>query len=202
MAYSYLYSIYGSKAKRIKIDFNRRIENKKLLIIEKMIDQKINSPLTSSCGRLFDAISSLLGIRDEVSYEGQAAMELESLCTFRIEEKYKFSIYKEGEKFIIDPQEIFIEVVNDLKKGIDKRVIAVKFHNTVAEFTVDLCGRIRKKSSINKVALSGGVFQNRYLTEKIISLLKKDDFQVYIQRKVPSNDGGISLGQAVVAGSK
>jgi hydrogenase maturation protein HypF len=202
MAYSYLYSIYGSKAKKIEIDFNRRIENKKLLIIEKMIDQKINSTLTSSCGRLFDAISSLLGIRDEVSYEGQAAMELESLCTVRIKERYRFSIYKEGESFIIDPQEIFIEVINDLKKGIDKRVIAVKFHNTVAEFTVDLCGRIRKKSSINKVALSGGVFQNRYLTEKIISLLKKDDFQVYIQRKVPSNDGGISLGQAVVAGSK
>ncbi len=202
MAYSYLYSIYGSKAKKIKIDFNCRIENKKLLIIEKMIDQKINSPLTSSCGRLFDAASSLIGIRDEISYEGQAAMELESFCASGIKERYKFQIYKEGEEFIIDPQEIFIDIIKDLKEEIDKKIMAAKFHNTVSEFTLNLCGKIRENSGINKIALSGGVFQNRYLTEKIISLLEKDDFQVYTQRKVPPNDGGISLGQAVVAGSE
>jgi hydrogenase maturation protein HypF len=166
-----------------------------------MIDKNINSPLTSSCGRLFDATSSLIGVRDEISYEGQAAMELESFCAFGIKESYKFRIYKEGEEFIINPQEIFIDIIRDLKEGIDKKVMAVKFHNTVAEFTLNLCGKIRENTGISKIALSGGVFQNRYLTEKIISLLEKDDFQVYIQRKVPPNDGGISLGQAVVAGS-
>jgi len=201
MAYSYLYSIYGSKAKTLDIDFNRRMDYDKLSIIEKMIDKNINSPLTSSCGRLFDAASSLIGIRDEISYEGQAAMELESFCASGIKERYKFRIYKEGEEFIIDPQEIFIDIIKDLKEGIGKKVMAAKFHNTVAEFTLNLCGRIKKNTGINKIALSGGVFQNRYLTEKIISLLEKDDFQVYIQRKVPPNDGGISLGQAVVAGS-
>ena len=202
MAYSYLYSIFGSKAKTLDIDFNRRMGYDKLSIIEKMIDKNINSPLTSSCGRLFDAVSSLIGIRDEISYEGQAATELESFCASGIKEKYKFRIHKEGEEFIIDPQEIFIDIIKDLKGGIDKRVMAAKFHNTIAEFTLYLCGKIRKSAGINKVALSGGVFQNRYLTEKIISLLKKDDFQVYIQRKVPPNDGGISLGQAVVVGYK
>jgi len=202
MAYSYLYFIYGPLAKKVDIDFNRRMDYDKLSIIEKMIDKNINSPLTSSCGRLFDAASSLIGIRDEISYEGQAAMELESFCASGIKERYKFSIYKEGEEFIIDPQEIFIDIIKDLKEGIDKKVMATKFHNTVAEFTLNLCGKIRENTEINKIALSGGVFQNHYLTEKIISLLEKDDFQVYTQRKVSPNDGGISLGQAVVAGYK
>jgi len=202
MAFSYLYSIYGPKAKTLDIDFNRRMDYDKLSIIEKMIDKNINSPLTSSCGRFFDAASSLIGIRDEISYEGQAAMELESFCASGIKERYNFCICKEGEEFIIDPQEIFIDIIKDLKEGIDKKVMAAKFHNTVAEFTLNLCGKIRENTGINKIALSGGVFQNRYLIEKIISLLEKDDFKVYIQRKVPPNDGGISLGQAVVAGYK
>ncbi len=202
MTYSYLYSIYGKKAQDLKIDFNQRLDYNKLSIIEKMIDRKINSPLTSSCGRLFDAVSLLIGLRDEISYEGQAAMEMESLCASEIEEGYGFDIYKENGEFIIDPERIFKEIINNLKKGVNKEVIAAKFHNTVADFTANLCGKIRKNTNLNKIALSGGVFQNRYLTERIISLLEKDGFQVYIQRKVPPNDGGISLGQAVVAGYK
>ena len=201
MAYSYLYSIYGSKAKMLDIDFNRRMDYAKLSIIEKMIDKNINSPLTSSCGRLFDAASSLIGIRDEISYEGQAAMELESFCASGIKERYEFSTYKEEEKFIIDPREIFIDIIADLKKGLAKKVMAAKFHNTVAEFTLNLCGKIRENTGINEIALSGGVFQNKYLTEKVVFLLEDKGFKVYIQRKVPPNDGGISLGQAVVAGS-
>lgn len=200
MTYSYLYSIYGPKAKTLDINFIQRMDYDKLSIIEKMIDKNINSPLTSSCGRLFDAISSLIGIRDEISYEGQAAMELESFCASGIKERYKFCIYKEGMEFIIDPQEIFIEIIKDLKEGIDKKIMAAKFHNTVAEFTLNLCGKIRENSGINKIALSGGVFQNKYLTEKVVSLLEDKGFKVYTQSKVPPNDGGISLGQAVVAG--
>lgn len=201
MTYSYLYYIYGPKAKTLDINFIQRMDYDKLSIIEKMIDKNINSPLTSSCGRLFDAVSSLIGIRDEISYEGQAAMELESFCASGIKERYKFCIHKEGMEFIIDPQEIFIEIIKDLKEGIDKKIMAAKFHNTVAEFTLNLCGKIRKNSGINKIALSGGVFQNKYLTEKVVSLLEDKGFKVYTQRKVPPNDGGISLGQAVVAGS-
>ncbi|GAI42076.1 unnamed protein product, partial [marine sediment metagenome] len=202
MTYSYLYSIYGRKVQDLKIDFMKRRNYNKLSIIEKMIDRKINSPLTSSCGRLFDAVSSLIGLRDEISYEGQAAMEMESLCASEIKEGYGFDIYKENGEFIIEPERIFKEIISDLKKGVNKEVIAAKFHNTIADFTVNLCGKIRKNTNLNKVALSGGVFQNRYSTERIISLLEKDGFQVYIQRKVPPNDGGISLGQAVVAGYK
>jgi len=167
-----------------------------------MIDKNINSPLTSSCGRLFDAASSLIGIRDEISYEGQAAMELESFCASGIKERYNFCVFKEGEEFIIDPQEIFIDIIEGLKEGIDKKVMAAKFHNTVSEFTVDLCVKIRENTGINEIALSGGVFQNKYLTEKVIFSLEDKGFKVYIQRKVPPNDGGISLGQAVVAGSE
>jgi len=201
MTYSYLYSIYGKKARSLKIDFTKRLNSDKLLIIEKMIDRRINSPLTSSCGRLFDAVSSLIGIKDEVSYEGQAAMEMESICASEIEEGYRFNIFKENGEFIIDSNKIFKDIINDLKKGIKKEIIAAKFHNTIADFTVNLCSKIRKNTGINKIALSGGVFQNCYLVEKVIYLLEENNFQVYIQRKVPPNDGGISLGQAVVAGS-
>jgi len=202
MAYSYLYSIYGKEARELKIDFIRRRNYNKLLILEKMIDQKVNSPLTSSCGRLFDAVSALLGVREEVSYEGEAAIEMEALCVSGIEESYCWDIDKEGKEFILHPENIFKEIISDLRKGVSKEIIATKFHNTVADFTVDLCIRIREETNLNRVALSGGVFQNRYLTERIIFFLEEEGFQVYIQRKVPPNDGGISLGQAVIAGSK
>ena len=200
MAYSYLYSIFGSKAKILGMDFNRRMDDDKLSIIEKMLDKNINSPLASSCGRLFDAAASFIGIRDEISYEGQAAMELESFCAPGVMEGYNFSICKEEEQFIVDPREIFIDMIRDLKDKIDKKIIAAKFHNTVAEFTLDLCVKIRENTGMNKIALSGGVFQNKYLTEKVVSLLEYKGFKVFIHRKVPPNDGGISLGQAVVAG--
>ena len=204
MAYSYLYSIFGKKTGKLGIDFikrQKRKNDKKLPIIEKMIDQDINSPLTSSCGRLFDAVSSLIGIKDEISYEGQAAMEMEYLCTPGIQESYGFKIEKDVKKYIIDVKNIFFEIISDLEKGTSKGVIASKFHNTVAEFTLNLCMKIREDMNINKIALSGGVFQNKYLTEKAIFLLKDKGFKIFSQRKVPPNDGGISLGQAVIAGS-
>jgi len=202
MTYSYLYSIFGQKAKTLNIDFIKRRDYNKLLIIEKMIDQKINSTLTSSCGRLFDAISSLIGIEDEISYEGQAAMELESICLPKINNSYGFNIIEKEKEYIIEPKKIIVEVIRDLKKGIDKGIMAAKFHNTVAKFTLELCVKIREKTKINKVAISGGVFQNKYLTEKVISLLESREFVVFSHKKVPPNDGGISLGQAVIAGSE
>ena len=202
MTYSYLYSIFGQKAKTLNIDFIKRRDYNKLLVIEKMIDKKINSPLTSSCGRLFDAISSLIGIEDEISYEGQAAMELESICLPKINNSYGFDIIEKEKEYIIEPKKIIVEVIRDLKKGIDKGIMAAKFHNTVAQFTLKLCVKIREKTKINKVAISGGVFQNKYLTEKVISLLESREFVVFSHKKVPPNDGGISLGQAVIAGSE
>ena len=125
---------------------------------------------------------------------------MEHLCSSVTKERYGFNIFKEEKKYIIDTKNIFIEAISDLEKGVGKRIMAAKFHNTVAEFTLALCVKIRNDMNINQVALSGGVFQNKYLTEKVISLLKDNRFKVFIQRIVPPNDGGISLGQAVVAG--
>ena len=201
MTYSYLYSIFGQRAKNLNIDFIKRRDYNKLLVIEKMIDQRINSPLTSSCGRLFDAVSSLIGVEDEISYEGQAAMELESICLPGTNKSYGFNIVEKEKEYIIEPKKIIVEVINDLKKGIDKGIIAAKFHNTIAKFTLELGVKIREKTKIDKVAISGGVFQNKYLTEKVISLLESRGFVVFSHKKVPPNDGGISLGQAVIAGS-
>jgi len=205
MAFSYLYSIFSEEIDLLEIDFIKRIRknNGKIIpVIKKMIDQKINSPLTSSCGRLFDAVSSLIGVRDGIDYEGQAAMELEYLCLSGISESYPFVTNKKNGKYIIDAKNIFLGIIEDLKKGINKRIIATRFHNTVAEFTLHLCMRIREDFNINKVVLSGGVFQNKYLTEKLKKILENKGFKAYIHRKVPPNDGGISLGQAVIAGQK
>jgi len=202
MAYSYLYSIYNENARELPLDFMRRNASRRFDLLEKMINQQINTPLTSSCGRLFDAVSSLIGVRDKISYEGQAAVEMEALCREGIEEGYNFRIEREGQLFLIAPEDIFREIITDLKKGVNPATIATKFHNTVANFTIELCVKIREETHLNQVALSGGVFQNRYLSERIIHQLTEKDFKVYFQRKVPPNDGGISLGQAVIAGSQ
>jgi len=202
MTYSYLYSIYNENARELPLDFIRRNASRRFDLLEKMIKQQINTPLTSSCGRLFDAVSSLIGVRDKISYEGQAAVEMEALCREGIEEGYNFRIEREGQLFLIAPEDIFREIITDLKKGVNPATIATKFHNTVANFTIELCVKIREETHLNQVALSGGVFQNRYLSERIIHQLTEKDFKVYFQRKVPPNDGGISLGQAVIAGSQ
>ncbi len=202
MAYSYLYSIYGSSIHQLSLDFIQRNNSSLYHLLEKMIDQQINSPLTSSCGRLFDAVASLIGIRDKISYEGQAVIEMEALCQEGIKEGYSYLWERVGNLFLISPEDIFREIVTDLKQGVNQAILATKFHNTVANFTVSLCVKIREETQLNQVALSGGVFQNRYLSERIINQLKEKGFQVYFQRKVPPNDGGISLGQAVIAGSK
>ena len=207
IAISYLYQTLGNDFKKLKLDFNRRRDKSKVQILLKMIDKNINSPLTSSMGRLFDAVSSLMGICDMASYEAQAAIELqqeaEKATGYRLQATgYKFKINEEKGIFIINPEPIILGIVEDLKKKVVKSTIAAKFHNTVAEFTLDVCKRLKKKTGIDRVTLSGGVFQNRLLLDKTLEKLRKNSFTCYIHSRVPTNDGGISLGQAVIAASK
>jgi len=183
-----------------------------------MIKRRINSPLTSSMGRLFDAVSSLLGLRDEITYEGQAAMELEmaikSVQSSKFKVKsYKYGIEQEKKFFIIKPKEIIMGIVEDLKHSVPVGAISFKFHNTIVEMIVETCMKIRSdfnqnyklrtmNSELNEVALSGGVFQNIFLLDRTFNRLIKEGFKVYLHRQVPTNDGGISLGQAVIANAK
>ncbi|MBE3578360.1 MAG: carbamoyltransferase HypF [Caldanaerobacter subterraneus] len=178
-------------------NFVEEVDSRELDIILKQIDRKINTAYVSSMGRFFDAVAALIGVRKEVLFEGQAAMELESLMA-ESEEYYEYEILKE-DGYVIDPELILRQIYEDYMKGFEKSYISAKFHNTVVNFTYDLANLIRKETGINKVVLSGGSFQNRYLLKKLIEKLSLSGFEVYSNSKVPCNDGGISLGQAVIA---
>ena len=195
---------FGDEFLNLPLDFIDRIEIKKWFILKKMLSQRINSPLTSSVGRLFDAVSAILGIRNKIKYEGQAAMELE----VAIEEErngschiknYKYRIREKNGIFIIDAKEMITGIVEDLKQSLPIPLISFKFHNTITEIIVDVVCRIKEKFDLNKVALSGGVFQNMFLLHNTVSRLHSNGFRVYTHHKVPTNDGGISLGQAAIA---
>lgn len=160
------------------------------------MERGLNAPLTSSAGRLFDAVSALLGICTEVTYEGQAAIELEAAGTYT-DRSYGFRIA--GSPPEIDVSGMIAQIVEDRARGVSMGEIAGAFHNTAAEIIAETCRVLREETGISEAALSGGVFQNALLTERAVSLLEESGFKVYRHRLVPCNDGGISLGQAVSA---
>jgi hydrogenase maturation protein HypF len=178
-------------------DFVEKVDREEFDIILKQIDKKINTAYVSSMGRFFDAVAALIGLRGEVLFEGQAAMELESLIV-KNEGHYYYEILKE-DGYVVDPEPILRQIYEDYTKGLDKRIISTKFHNTIVNFTYDLANLIRKETGINKVVLSGGSFQNRFLLERLMEKLSLSGFEVYSNSKIPCNDGGLSLGQAIVA---
>lgn len=198
---SYLYKIYGEETGNLKLDFMDKIDKDKQKIIVSMIKKNINSPLTSSCGRLYDAVASISGVRNYIDYEGQAAIEFENLIDSGLKnsEVYKFKLI-EGEKTLIDIKPLIKDVVNDIQKEVPRGIISLKFHSTLAKIFTDICITQRKQHNLNKVVLSGGCFQNLILLKKLKENLEINNFMVYIHNLVPSNDGGISLGQAVLAG--
>lgn len=194
MAVSYLYNAFKKE-----LPLMDEIDKNKINVITEMIDKNINCPETSSMGRLFDAVSSMLNICHSNTFEGQAAMELEMVAKEKTEDHYDYLIERVNGEFIIDPIPTIVEIVNEVKKGIQKSVISAKFHNTIAKIILNMCLLIKGETKLTKVALSGGCFQNKYLTEKTIKLLTSNAFEVYTHSCVPCNDGGISLGQAVIA---
>jgi len=166
-----------------------------LELISKMIAQNINSPLSSGCGRVFDAVSALMGVCRESSYEGQAAIELGELVIDGVLDSYSFKL----NKGVISFKSLFREIVGDLEKWIDQRVIVTKFHNTIVNMVVGGVELARAQTGLSKVVLSGGTWQNEYLLLHATQALENRDFSVYSHSKVPCNDGGLALGQAVVA---
>jgi len=189
-----------------------QVSEVEIAVIKRQIERKINSPLNSSMGRLFDAVSALLGIRSQIDYEGQAAVELEMAAYSSViaksrsneaisgvEGSYPYHIVEEEGIRIVRLKDLISTVLEDLREDIPMARISVKFHDTVARMTNEMCRVIADETGITRVALSGGVFQNRLLLRKTIGLLEGADFQVFTHRQVPCNDGGISLGQAVIA---
>ena len=199
MAMVYLSDAFGYEAKDLKIDLMKRVDLPKWDTLEIMIKKGFNTPWTSSMGRLFDAISSLLSVRDQVHYEGQAAIELEMIADRGEKETYPFDIQKGERPMIIDSTAIIRNVVGDLVEGTPTSKISGRFHRTIARLIIRTCEAIRSRNGLNRVVLSGGVFQNIFLLSLVIEGLRKSDFDVYTHHLVPTNDGGVSLGQAVIA---
>ena len=161
----------------------------------------VSSPLTSSAGRLFDAVSALLGVRDAINYEGQAAVELEQLADPSEPGAYPVAI-EEGRPLRLCGADLVRAAAEDLQAGVDSPVIAARFHHGVADAVVAACRRLREENDLSVVALSGGVFQNLLLLERTVAGLEEAGFRVLLHSRVPPNDGGISLGQAAAAGAR
>jgi hydrogenase maturation protein HypF len=180
------------------------LKTQPLIDYQTMMERQINSPQTSSCGRLFDAVAAALGICTEgVSYEGEAAIELEACSSLGVDRglAYSFAI-KPGDVLQIDPEPMWRALLNDLKRGTAVSEIGARFHHGLVDVIVEAALRISNQRKIETMALSGGVFQNRYLLECVVSGLEEAGRQVLTHRQVPSNDGGISLGQALIAASR
>jgi hydrogenase maturation protein HypF len=167
-------------------------------IVVHQIEHGINAPLTSSMGRLFDAVAALIGVRKRVNYEAQAAIELEALVEPTETGSYPILV-KEG---FIDHRPLVQAIIEDLQKGVDDGIIAARFHQSLVEAIQKICVRVREESQLDQVVLSGGVWQNAVLLERTLARLESESFEVLLHRSVPANDGGLALGQAVIAAAK
>ena len=163
-----------------------------------MISKKINTPVTSSLGRLFDGIAAIIGVRNNVFFEGQAAMELEMLAEENVRAIYDYEWLNKERRYILTAP-IIRGIVKDMVRGLTPETISGKFHQTLIHLFADMCHVVRKETGLNHVVLSGGAFQNAILLTGLIEKLEKSDFQVFANSIVPTNDGGICLGQAMVA---
>jgi len=198
MALSYLYRAFGDKAVQLKI-ISRRGHKKNWPVMKKMIDEGINSPLTSSAGRLFDGVASLILNKDTAGYEAELPIMLEKLVPQGYEEHYDFDLKNEEGVLVVRLGRIIESITRDISTGVDKRLLAGKFHNTVAEIVIRMVAAIGKKSGLKKVVLSGGVFQNKYLTTKAKLMLEKSGYKVYTHFGISTTDAGIPLGQIAIA---
>lgn len=188
-----LYEIFGEKlTDRKYLKPVDSFQEKEIGIILQMLQKKLNSPQTSSMGRLFDAVASILGLRQTIAYEGQAAIALEYLaCQFETKDSYPLHV-KDNQ---VQWQNCILEILRDLKQNLPKAKIAHKFHN----YLVDIIIFFSRSIGESKVVLSGGCFQNRLLTEKAIEALETGGFKPYWHQRIPPNDGGIALGQIFIA---
>jgi hydrogenase maturation protein HypF len=170
-------------------------DSEEMEIVLQQIEKSINSPPTSSMGRLFDAAAALCGIRYVVNYEAQAAIEFEALVDPDERQGYLFE-FGDG---IVDPSSCFKSLVKDAQERVPQSKMAARFHNGLTRMVVEVCKELRSKRGVSEVVLSGGVWQNMVLLQKTVVDLSKEKFKVYVHREVPANDGGIALGQAMVA---
>ena len=200
MAAAFLNAAYGeSSMAALDLDFVRRLDRAAWRVLSRATEQGLNAPLSSSAGRLFDAVACLLGLRDRVDFEAQAAMELEALSSEEPVPPYLVRLDEGDDRLVVRTGDIIRGVVEDLLAQTSAARIGGRFHATLAGVIVEVCRRLRWRSGLDRVALSGGVFQNMRLLRLALDGLGRAGFQVYTHRQVPPNDGGLALGQAAVA---
>ncbi|HVP48797.1 MAG TPA: carbamoyltransferase HypF [Bryobacteraceae bacterium] len=195
-ALSYLIDTFGVVP---ELPILQTIAEKEREIVEAMIRRRRNAVETSSSGRLFDAVAATLGLCRKVSFEGQAAIQLETIADAGTTGRYPFDIAT-TEPCQIDLRPAIQEIVNDIGRGAPAAAVSARFHNTMAAVIAEVCLLLRRSEQINRVCLSGGTFQNMFLLGRSVTALRRHGFEVFLHSKVPPNDGGLSLGQAVVAG--
>ncbi len=200
LAIAYLYRLLGYVP---DLPFARDVSEEEKDIIIQQLEKGVNTPLTSSCGRLFDAVSALLNVRKAITFEGQAAIELEMLSRQNGDaQSYAYGLTQHGGMWEVLVGPLLEAILNDTRSGVPVQEIGVRFHETIARFTRDIVARVAKEAGISRVALSGGCFQNRLLLRRTVPLLQEAGLEVLLHRQVPCNDGGIALGQAAIASRK
>ena len=217
MALAYLVRAYGDEAQRLGRELMPHLDGREAKVAGLQAARGLNSPKTSSMGRLFDAVSALLGICDEMTYSGQPAVELEMAARECCAEQrggvlaragapgrsptpaYDFEIDASVRPWQIDPAPIVRAVVHDIRAGVDRAEIAARFHHAVAALIAEACAAMARETGLSQVALGGGVFQNAYLLELLLEMLPRRGLAPLVHAQAPPNDGGVALGQAVVA---
>jgi hydrogenase maturation protein HypF len=200
MGANYLREAFGPEAAELPLPFARDAAGRWGPVLE-MAVKGVNAPLTSSAGRLFDAAAAVAGLRGRVNYEGQAAIELEQAADPSESSTYACPVGDAGGVLVIDGVALIRTLAEDLMSGAPLPLVAARFHNGLAAALVEACSRVRDATGLAEVALSGGTFQNLLLLERVLRGLESGGFRVYRHGRVPANDGGISLGQAMVAGA-
>lgn len=197
MALAYLYKYVDNDLNHFNLDFIKDIPSQKIKIIKAALDGNINTPLASSAGRLFDAVAALTGICHHTAFHAEAPMRLENIMDLGEKGHYNFNY--EG---TIDPGPVIHAILHDLESGLPIPKISARFHRSVVEIILQIAEKLRMETGINKVVLSGGTFQNRFILSESEKRLLSVNFQVFTQQKFPSNDGGIALGQLMIAAKR
>ena len=193
-ALSMLIQVFGKENFRKKLPLFEKIPAEKIDFIVEMLDKNINCPVSSSMGRIFDGVSALTGICLESAFHAEAPMRLEDAISKDVTEFYSYEI---NETISLKP--MLKEMVKDIENQVEKGIIAAKFHNTIVEIALEVVRKINCEKGLKKVVLSGGSFQNIYLCQQLEARLEAAGFEVFVQEKVPANDGGIALGQLAIA---
>jgi len=208
MALSYLHHTFGQDFWQLPIEFVKKLDKDSTSLVLHATQKRINTPLTSSLGRLFDGIAALLAIHGKVAFEGQAAMELEMAMYGQAStpanddiavSTYNFPVEERDDVLQVLIGEVIEHIVHDIIDGLPIPTISHRFHHSLVCHFVEICRKLRERTGINTVAMSGGCFQNRYLSLLLPKRLQENGFQVLTHSIVPPNDGGLALGQAVVA---